>query len=256
MGEYTAAAVASIAFHERVAAVDGNVARIMARLFGVTDDILSPVGKRRVQHIAASLLPPRRCGDFNQAWMDLGSMICTPKSPRCSQCPLAFHCVAAANDQTDKFPLRGTNWNKRREIPLLTAIFVHNGRMLVSRRPRGGLWSGLWEFPTVEIPAPRDVDSKRAAGLSLRGREVRRWLRRLAEKERLTFEAKPEPAGPVYHQLTHRSLTFHIYVVPVKTRDGGEAEDRRWVTARGFARLSVSTAHRRVYANAKALTVH
>ena len=81
IGDYTAAAIASIAYSEPVAAVDGNVARVVARLRGITADIMTPIGRRRVQTAATQLLSKGRPGDFNQAWMDLGSSICTPKSP-------------------------------------------------------------------------------------------------------------------------------------------------------------------------------
>jgi A/G-specific adenine glycosylase len=254
IGDYTAAAVASIAFNERVAAVDGNVARVMARLFGVGDDILSAKGKQRVRYAAAQLMPLKRCGDFNQAWMDLGSMVCTPRSPRCGQCPLVSRCMAAANEQPHVLPLRGTNRTKRREILLLTAIFLHDGKMLVHRRPRGGLWSGLWEFPTTEILAPRSAKSKGCAGSSPRGDAARRLVGHLADGEGVEIVGEARPVLTIRHQLSHRSFVFHVYVVPASSQKkaGVKARNPRWVTPRVFARLSVSTAHRRIYAGARA----
>ncbi|RME41626.1 MAG: A/G-specific adenine glycosylase, partial [Planctomycetota bacterium] len=108
IGEYTAAAVASIAFGEPVAAVDGNVARVLARLFGVTDAVAPSEGRRRIRGIADRLVSPSRPGDFNQAWMDLGSMVCTPRGPRCDVCPLASCCRSAHRVETvGRLPRRG-----------------------------------------------------------------------------------------------------------------------------------------------------
>ncbi|MEK7731696.1 MAG: A/G-specific adenine glycosylase, partial [Planctomycetota bacterium] len=153
VGEYTAAAIASIAFNRPEAAVDGNVARVLSRLFGVTQDVRSPVGKSRIRDLARSLLSQQRPGDFNQAWMDLGSLVCTPKAPRCDACPLRAHCLAAENGDPEFYPVREAARNRiPKTVSLVVAIFVREGKMLVRRRERGGLWSGLWEFPTLELP--------------------------------------------------------------------------------------------------------
>ena len=253
VGDYTAAAVASIAFNKRVAAVDGNVTRVIARLFALSDDIMAPTGKRRVRELATQLMPTKRCGDFNQAWMDLGSMICTPKSPRCASCPLVSRCLAAARGLTDRVPVRKTGRSKPREWGLVAAVFVQNGRMLVRRRPPGGLWSGLWEFPTIEVPVPRRVKSNRAADSSLRGDVIRRLVGRLADGEGVDIGGDGQQVLTIRHQLSHRLLVFHVYVVRASSqkKTGVKARNSRWVTPCGFARLSVSTAHRRIYADAR-----
>ncbi|MCH7849578.1 MAG: A/G-specific adenine glycosylase, partial [Planctomycetes bacterium] len=105
VGPYLAAAIASIAFGERAAAVDGNVARVISRLMGVTDDVQSGPGRRTIQSLADQLIPPGRPGDFNQAWMDLGSAVCTSRSPDCDACPLSGECVALATGMTDELPV-------------------------------------------------------------------------------------------------------------------------------------------------------
>jgi len=234
VGEYTAAAIASIAHGQPVAAVDGNVARVIARLFGVEEDILSAKGKAAITDLASQLIPTNRPGDFNQAWMDLGNSTCAPRSPVCEECPLVTLCVARRGGREGGLPVRGVG--RSRPVPSLTflvGIFVNDGRVLMRRRPTGGLWSGLWEPPTVEIDA---------------GLNPRRPLRALAGESGVRLNGSARPAGMVKHRLTHRALTFHAYVAAVTPQGGvGDAPaPHRWVSAKALRRLSISTAHRHV----------
>jgi len=238
IGDYTAAAIASIVGKEAVAAVDGNAARVIARLFGVEDDILSTPGKSRIRELASQLIPVKRPGDFNQAWMDLGSRICTPKSPDCPRCPLRSACVADAAGQTQSLPVRGgKSGNGVRKVPCAVAVFIQNDSVLVRRRPQGGLWSGLWEFPNVELTD---------------GRPGVRHVHSLARKFDLSVSEKGRRVGSVSHRLTHRLYLFHVYVAQVSPRRGRRRRvAHRWTTIRGLDRLSMSTAHRRVFETAK-----
>ena len=240
IGEYTAAAIASIAFNRREAAVDGNVARVLARLFAVRDDVLSTQGKARIGDLAVALLPLKRPGDFNQAWMDLGSAICTSANPTCTECPLGSLCVAFSTNQTAVLPIRNGR-QKRTNVSILVGVFVRHGRMLLCRRPTGGLWSGLWEFPNME---------PRAAGLS--PRELRIALQRLAEQEGVTIDGEPRKAGTVRRQLTHRALTFEIYIAQVEPVGRGKLGiNRRWATPKALSNLALSTAHRHILSVAR-----
>ncbi len=234
IGEYTAAAIASIAYGERVAAVDGNVARVIARLFGVTDDILSTRGKARITAIAHELIPPGRPGDFNQAWMDLGSSICTPTSPDCPRCPLCKDCNAVATGRSESLPRRGIERDRTpRAQSLVVGVFARNGRLLMRRRPPGGLWSNLWELPGVVV-----------AGTKGHARAVRL----LANDCGLDGASDVTKVGTVRHKLTHRSLTFHVYRSEVQRGMRLREKDtaRCWVTASERTNLSISTAHRRI----------
>ena len=239
VGAYTAAAIASIAYGEPVAAVDGNVARVIARLFGVRDDVLSTRGRKRIEQLAGELLAPRRPGDFNQAWMDLGSTICTPRSPNCARCPLHGTCVAVDTGCADALPIRHAN-GARRPLNVRTAValLVHGTRMLVRRRPPGGLWSGLWEFPADEIVAQREAPQR---------------VREAMTKYRLSPAGRLRKAGIVRHELTHRSFVFHVYVCDTATANVNRAASQplRWVTAKGFEKLSVSRAHRKIFEAAR-----
>jgi A/G-specific adenine glycosylase len=240
VGGYVSRAVASIAFGERVAAVDGNVARVIARLFGVDEDVQSGARRARIQAIADRALSAARPGDFNQAWMDLGSLICTPLAPRCEVCPLRGQCEARRMGRVEKLPVRESSRRaSRRSVQAIAAVFVGNGRILVRRRPLEGLWPGLWEVPTEE---------------RVRGQAGRCVVLRLAEFEGVQLCGKPRRVGVVKHELTHRSLTFSVYLAAVQA-DGaasGNGQPRRWVTPGMFRRLGVSTAHRRIMAAAAA----
>ncbi len=235
IGDYTAAAIASIAGGEARAAVDGNVARVIARLCGVRDDVLSPAGRAAIQGLADELLAPRRAGDFNQAWMDLGSGVCTPRRPDCGRCPLAGQCVARRDGLQDMLPLRGEGRRAPREVKLIAAVMMREGRVLVRRRPVGGLWSGLWELPNVEL------NNGAAPG---------RALRALLAQEGVRPAGRAKRIASVTHVLTHRVMTFDVYTGRVEGEVENELPSRQWADADERAALAFSTAHRRILAAA------
>ncbi len=234
IGTYTSAAIASIAFGECVAAVDGNVARVIARLMGVRLDVLSAAGKRRAQHLADQLISAKRPGDFNQAWMDLGSMICAPKSPDCVRCPLAKVCVARAAGITHELPIRGANGRRPpTDVKLAVGVFLRGGKVLIRQRPKGGLWSGLWEFPAVEL------NGKASAAQAVRN---------MANGGSLKLSGRLRRVATVERRLTHRAVTFLVYVGDVESLDASaKGAAHRWVSAKGLTKLSMSSAHRKIW---------
>ena len=246
VGEYTAAAVASIAFSEPVAAVDGNVRRVLSRLFDLRGNADAALERNRLQSIAQQLVPLDHPGDFNQAWMDLGSLICTPKNPKCAECPLASLCPVARSDRASSLPVGNADARRAvRQVTLVAAVLVREARMLLCRRVIGGMWSGLWEFPNEEvIPDIRREESGP------------QHVRRIARREGLRLDQRPKPIGIVEHRLTHRALVFRVYLCRVAPsgavgdgdRGGSRSAARRWVNRRGFERRAVSTAHRRIFA--------
>lgn len=155
IGPYTAAAVASIAFGEAVPAVDGNVRRVVARLFDLPDPPFAEVRNR-----AADLMDTARPGDFNEAMMELGATVCTPRSPSCGACPVAAGCRARAAGTVAERPLP----RRRRAVPTRTwGVLVAvspRGRTLVVRRPPEGLLGGMWEFPAVEMEDGADARTR------------------------------------------------------------------------------------------------
>ncbi len=233
IGRYTAGAIASIAFGERAPAVDGNVARVFARLFNIREDIATSATVRRLWSLADCLLPARRCGDFNQALMELGAVVCTPASPRCDDCPLGNSCKARAINTQSSLPV------KRRspavpEVPHVVILAARNGAYLVTKRPPNGLWGGLWEFPNTQYRSKRN----RPASIS-----------RLLADHDLPSNANAICKGTVTHRLTHRLMHFDTYHCIVEC--GTQRRGTRWVRANRLSALPMSTACRKMIALAQ-----
>lgn len=159
IGDYTAGAIASIAFGVPVPAVDGNVLRVVSRLAAYRENIDLPQGKRDIREQVAAVIPPKRPGDFNQALMELGAVVCLPNgAPRCEECPLAELCQAREQGIAEDLPLRSEKKGRRSEEHTVFLLFAGN-RLALRRRPKRGLLSGMWELPGV----PGALDSGRAA---------------------------------------------------------------------------------------------
>ena len=147
IGEYTAAAIAAIAFDRRVAAVDGNVERVVARLFAVREPL--PQAKKRLTELAAALVPPRRAGDFAQAMMDLGATICMPRQPRCVLCPWRGGCAAAAGGFAGALPVTAEKPERPLRYGVAFWLTRPDGAVLLRRRPEKGLLGGMIEIPST-----------------------------------------------------------------------------------------------------------
>jgi A/G-specific adenine glycosylase len=147
IGDYTAAAITAIAFDRRTAAVDGNVERVLARLYAIQEPLAE--AKSRLKALAAALVPEQRAGDFAQAMMDLGATICTPRKPRCVLCPWRVWCAAAASGLADTFPVP----EKKQERPVRYGVAFWlqrpDGAVLLRRRPETGLLGGMKEIPST-----------------------------------------------------------------------------------------------------------
>ena len=177
VGDYTAAAIGSIAFGLPAAVVDGNVYRVLARHFGIATPVGSAAAKKEFTTIAQSLLPVDRPGDFNQGMMDFGAMQCTPAAPDCAGCPLADSCAALAAGRVDELPVRekGPAVQERR----FSYVYLRfRGRTAIRKRPVGDIWAGLWE-PLVCDQLPKDAVLLKSG---------------------------------VKHQLTHRTLIVDFYL--------------------------------------------
>jgi A/G-specific adenine glycosylase len=149
VGDYTAAAIGSIAFSLPVAAVDGNVYRVLARYFGIDTPINSSEGKKEFAALAQSLLPHDVPSAFNQAMMDFGAMQCTPRSPHCTECPLAESCVAWREHRVEELPVKLRKMKVRERY--LTYYYIRcNGDVAIHQRGGGDIWQGLWEPLLVE----------------------------------------------------------------------------------------------------------
>jgi len=229
IGRYTAGAIASVAYDVRAPVLDGNVKRVLMRLSADASDPRDPVVQVRLWQAAEELLPRKRCGDFNQAMMELGATVCVPRSPNCSACPLCNHCRAYGEGLTGRIPAAG----RRAKVSVMTIVVAAIKRgdtLLLVRRPPGGLWAGLWELPSEPVADGEPIE------------QVRRRLReRLPARCRL----RTTPVGHVTRQLTHRRVMFHVYqgwlsgLVSVRKIGGQPA---RWVKPANVAGLGISRA--------------
>lgn len=164
IGRYTAGAIASIAFDRAVGLVDGNVARVLARVFAIDDD-MRKAGMRKAEALADELVPTAKGapGKWNQALMELGATICTPRSPKCTDCPIQRDCRAYAEGRVDELPVLS---EKAKPIPqkLQALVARKGGKVLLARRKSDGLFGGLWEPPMASSLAGFDVAGKKKAG--------------------------------------------------------------------------------------------
>lgn len=197
VGEYTAAAIASMAFDRATAVVDGNVYRVLSRLFDIELPIDSTEGRRTFAALAAELLDPAQAATYNQAIMDFGAMVCTPQQPQCGDCPLADRCQSFAAGTVAQRPVK----QGRTKIRDRYFHYLHlqaDGRTLLHRREAGDIWQGLYEFPLIELPEAGDFGA-----LSCSERFVS-WF------DGVRFVLKESRRMPP-HQLSHQRLhaTFH-----------------------------------------------
>lgn len=195
IGEYTAAAIASIAFGRDAAALDGNIRRVLARLFDLQSALKSPEFEQQVRELAQALLPPGRAGDYNQALMDLGATLCTPRTPGCARCPLMDFCLARQRGVQEQRPVR----EKHPPVPLYTvtaAIIRRDGRLLLARRPQQGLLGGLWEFPGGKVEEEESLPA---------------CLQRELREELGVEVTVGEELGIFRHAYTHYRVRLHAF---------------------------------------------
>jgi A/G-specific adenine glycosylase len=225
VGPYTAAAVAAIAFDARAFALDGNTMRVLARLGGERRPIDRPATRAALHARGLAEVPPRRAGDFNQAMMELGALVCTPRNPDCAACPLAAGCRARARGWAASLPRKRPR-TARPVVRIVCACITDGARVLVVKR-RHGLLAGTWALPEAADSGAR---------------------RRPAVARALAEAAGVRVAGVVYrgavrHVFTHRDVTAELFRVDV---DGRRARapagvDGRWVSPAALATLGVST---------------
>ncbi len=151
-GRYTTGAVLSQAFDARLPILEANSIRVLCRLFAVRGNPKSPSVQNHLWEIAETILPKKRVGDFNQALMELGALVCTVNSPQCSKCPLAKLCQANAQNLQEELPEKSPapNWVDQQEVAL---VVWKKGEVFIARRPDQGRWAGLWEFPHSPVAA-------------------------------------------------------------------------------------------------------
>ena len=242
VGRYTAAAVASIAYGEPVAAIDGNVERVISRLLALSGPPARAGTRRAIAQAAQELLDPGRPGDFNQALMELGATLCRPRSPRCDQCPVAGHCRARASGRPERYP-RPKARPATIEVLRAAAVVRRGPAVLLRKRDRSPN-AGFLELPEVEI-ANRAPDAHGAAPETSRLR--RRLAAHLSREHGLTVEL-----GAALPLSKHTITRYRIATLPLqgRLRAGRVREPLAWIVP--APEHPVTTATRRILATAAA----
>ena len=229
VGPSTAGAILSIALDQPYPILDGNAKRVLCRLFGVDGDPGRAETQRRLWSLSRALLPRTRAGEFNQALMELGATLCTPKRPQCFRCPWEACCTAHSQGLEESLPRRG----KSRSLP--HRCFVHGivwkgDRLLLTQRPREGLLGGLWEFPGAGL---RDGGSREEA---LRSALREHWGLEVARVEFL---------GSVRHTYSHMRATLYVY--RCTHREGPTRRDSwAWIRPEGLGDYPLPVAHHKI----------
>ena len=244
VGRYTAGAICSIAFNQPTPVLDGNVTRVLARLFeidadpreGATQAVLWRFAETLVTQAAAEATDYRsartrhcagNCSLLNQSLMEFGAVICTPRQPRCSACPLRAHCLAFKAGRVAELPrVRPRDSVTARHF--LAVVAGHRGHFLVRQRPAGTINGQLWEFPALEVDGRRL--SPQQSALALLG----------------TMPDRLSPLCTVRHTITSSRITLHAFSAKLRSRRVVQGSAGRWLTLRELARLPFPSAHRQV----------
>jgi len=233
IGSYSAAAVLSIAFNKPFAVVDGNVIRVLSRLFLIREDTRQSRTHNEIQQRANSLLDPAHPGDFNEALMELGATVCSPQNPSCTNCPLSGFCAAFKQNQQHNLPYKSPPPAKRL-VREYVCIIRQDNRYLLRQRPHKGLLARMWEFPTIAID-DLNLDEEQ--------------LQQKAEQF-CGFPLKIQTTGnKMVHIYSHIRLEYiAVFFLANLTEEIGPAQSR-WVNEKELERFAVHSAHRKIRLN-------
>lgn len=226
IGRYTAGAIASLAFGADEPAVDGNAMRVLARLFDVAEAANSTTAQQRFWSLARQHLPSGRAAEYNQALMDLGASLCSPRNPACGECPLSAECLAYKRGTQLLRPVKAAP----KQLPVrnyVSVAILRNGKVLLHRRPPSGLLAGMWEFPNVVTQSKTVFTStlRRQLGVDLKLRS-----------QLGTFE----------HAYSHFAARCNAYLGALPKRPKVLSAPYRWVTLRQLGKLPMGKLDRSI----------
>jgi A/G-specific adenine glycosylase len=235
IGRYTAGAIASIAFGQRAAILEANTIRLLSRLIGYRGDPLRTSGQRILWQVAETILPQTNVAQFNQALMELGSLVCTPSEPKCHACPLSCLCAARAAGLQHQIPPAK---NRRTYTELREAAIVvrRNGRVLMRQCAEGERWAGLWDFPRFELESTGPLFAREEivakvldqTGITCSPGAILKSLRHGVTRYRITLDC---------YEATYLSG---------RARAAGNAAPTRWMKHAELAELPLSTTGRKI----------
>lgn len=228
IGRYTLGAIASIAFGMNVAALDGNIKRVYARIFDLAEPVDSPAGEKILWELAEENLPKGNAGDYNQALMDLGATICIPKNPRCLICPLMKPCRARQNGTQNQRPVK----TPKKEVPHYVhaaAVIVQRARILLAQRPSEGLLGGMWEFPNGRVEGNPAIGLPKALKMGYKlGVKIKRDPRAERRRRHSRSAGTSESLCTVEHGYSHFRVTVHVF--PCELISMPEETNLKWVS--------------------------
>jgi A/G-specific adenine glycosylase len=236
IGSYTAGAICSIAFNQPAPILDGNVMRVLTRLFGIRENPLESATNARLWNLAEALVQEaartqrgraRNCSCLNQALMELGATVCIPRQPKCQSCPVQQKCVARREGRTAELPKRGRRRTST-ERRFVAFIAEKKGRFLVRRRPANAVNALLWEFPNVEVASDVADIPRLADGLVGPGR------------------VSLAPCFSLKHAITRYRITVDVFRVEVSTGSSTRGPVQRWCSPAGLKKLALPSAHRKI----------
>jgi A/G-specific adenine glycosylase len=232
IGRYTAAAILSIAFDQPYAVLDGNVTRVVSRLIGIEGDPKSTAVQNALWATAQKLLPSRDPGDFNQAIMELGATLCSPRQPRCLLCPWQAECAARRAGRQETFPqkLKRPVSRKSKQVAI---VIAHRGRFLIVHRSEQPLLRDFWEFPSAELQETEDLETVIAF-----------WI---DQKYGLRI-TKLEPLLTIKHSITFRRIELSVFQTALKRHSSlrGERPKARWVRLSEIQSYPLASASRQI----------
>ncbi len=234
IGPYTAGAIASIAYNRDAPLVDGNVARLFARLFTIDLRLTDPACKKEMWRLAADILPQGRARLFNQGLMEIGALICTPKNPSCKHCPLTSHCLAHRHGLSNLLPIP-TKGPKIIPIEMATGLLWHQGRIFIQQRRASDVWGGLWEFPG----GGREEDEQPAQTVA----------REFMEETGLTVTVGAKITTVTHHYTRYR-VTLHGFACTLVGESAtpilSAAQDCGWVCLQALDDYAFPAGHRQL----------
>ena len=225
IGEYTAAAISSICHNEKKAAIDGNVTRVISRFFSIEENVSRSIGLKKIKSLANKVLNSEFPGDHNQAIMDLGSMVCTPKNPKCLSCPVSKNCSGFNSGDATKYPVKNKK-NKSPEVDVAIASIKENGKILLVQRPAGTMLEGLWELPGGKVEKNESI--KEAC------------VREIREETGMSIKVNRK-MGMVKHAYTHLKVRLHIFEASIKNHNKNGSRKLIWTNINEIETLPIPT---------------
>ena len=217
VGPYTASAVLSIAYQKKHAVVDGNVIRVLSRYLAIEDDVRSSKTKNAIQEAADDLIADDRPGDFNQALMELGALVCTPSNPSCSKCPLQSNCVAHRTVKTDEIPYKSSSKKRPHHHIGVGIVMNEDNEVLIALRQEDAMLGGLWEFPGGK----QEEDEK-----------MEDTVRRELNEELGVTVSIDKPFMKLDHAYSHFKITLHAYLCELESGvpEPQSSQEVRWIS--------------------------